>query len=182
MAPSPGGPGGEPRPQSELFRQVYAELRRIAGGYFQKIPHGETLQPTALVHEVYLKLSREGDVPREREHFLAVAATAMRQILVDHERARRAQKRGGEATRITITANLGLERPSIEEIDLLALHEALAALGELSERQARVVEMLYFGGLTVDEAAGVLGVSASLVEKEWRRARAWLRRELAATR
>jgi RNA polymerase sigma-70 factor, ECF subfamily len=180
--PPPDVPPGGGEPAERLFGLLYAELRSLAQSYFRRQPSGQTLQPTALVHEVYLRLAQRDDAGfRGREHFLAVAATAMRQILVDHERARHAQKRGGEATRITITGNFGLANDSSagSEIDVLALHEALLALAELSPRQARVVELLYFGGLTTAEASVALEVSESLVEKEWRRARAWLRRELS---
>ncbi len=164
-----------------LFERVYAELRTLANSYFRKLPRGSTLQPTALVHEVYLRLARRPEAPFEgREHFLAVAATAMRQILVDRERARRTQKRGGEASRITLTGQAGPSDEAPEVVDLLALDAALTALAALSPRQARIVELLYFGGLTAEEAAATLEISLSLVEKEWRRARAWLRRELAS--
>ena len=165
-----------------LFKSCYTELRVLADGYFRQRSRESTLQPTALVHEVYVRLAGGPGISfKSRQHFLAVAAVAMRQILVDRERRRRAGKRGGGATRITITQDIAPEpRPDREVIvDILALDTALNALATLSPRQARIVEMLSFGGLTVDEAAEVLDVSLSLAEKEWRRARAWLRRELA---
>lgn len=167
-----------------LFNECYAQLRSLAGGYFRRSrDRNDTLQPTALVHELYVRMVRSsGAAFRDREHFLATAASAMRQILVDRERRRRASKRGGHAIRVTIDHDLDAARKGAHEaiVDLLALDTALRALAEVNRRRAQIVEMLYFGGLTVDETAGVLEVSVSLAEKEWRLARAWLRRELAS--
>jgi RNA polymerase sigma-70 factor, ECF subfamily len=158
-----------------LFVRVYEELRGLARGYLRGASH--TLQPTALVHEAFLRMVRQPHGWQDRNHFVAVAATAMRQILVDHARRRAAAKRGGGQSPVTLT-----ELPDdagTGPIDLLALDEALQRLAAVSPRQARIVELRCFGGLTVDETAEVLGISGSLAEKEWRRVRAWIRRELA---
>lgn len=161
-----------------LFPVVYDQLRRLAQGYLRQAPH--TLQPTALVHEVYLRVSRESAAPTDRSHFVAVAATAMRQILTDHARRKYARKRGGGAARVTLDGSaLADGHGEGRAVDVLAVNDALERLAALSERQARIVELQFFGGLTVDEVAQVLEVSKSLVEKEWRRARAWIQSQLA---
>jgi RNA polymerase sigma factor (TIGR02999 family) len=167
---------------SALFESCYAELRSLADAYFKRKSRNDTLQPTALVHEVYVRLARSSSVViRDREHFLALAATAMRQILIDRERGRRSRKRDG-GTQITITRDLIPDQGDQDAIvDVLTLDAALRTLAEVSPRQAHLVEMRYFGGLTVDETAAVLDVSVSFAEKEWRVARAWLRRELASS-
>ena len=164
-----------------LMPLVYGELRRIAASYLRSERGGHTLQPTALVHEAYLRLAREaGEKIRDRDHFIAVAATAMRQILTDHARRRHAQKRGGAAVRVTLDgALLGDGAGEAAAVDVLSINAALTKLAELSPRQARIVELQFFGGLTVDEVARVLDVSKSLVEKEWRRARAWIQQQMA---
>ncbi len=164
----------EPRPRHPL---VYEQLHRLAEGYFRRQPKGHTLSPTALIHEAYLKLvDREGGRWKDRTHFLAVAATAMRQILVDHARGREAVKRGGGRQRITLDESA---MPSAErDVDLLALDEALARLAGLDERKARVVELRFFAGLTVQETAAALGVSSVTVKRDWSMARAWIDREL----
>lgn len=162
---------------------IYGELRAIAGAIFRGHDAGHTLQPTALVHEAYLRLAEtESREWESRHHFLAVASKAMRQILIDHHRKKNAQKRGGGDgwERITLS---GLEiGASTPEVELLSLDEALRKLEALDPRQAQVVELRYFGGLTVDETAAVIGVSRTTVEGEWRHARAWLTRELADDR
>jgi RNA polymerase sigma factor (TIGR02999 family) len=176
----------DPSPSSEeksaIFESCYAELRALAEGYFRSRQRNNTLQPTALVHEVYVRLVRsEGVVIRDREHFLAVAATAMRQILIDRERTRRSRKRDG-GTPVAISRDLiPGEGDHDVVVDVLTVDGVLRALADVSPRQAHLVEMRYFGGLTVGEAAKVLDVSVSLAEKEWRVARAWLRRELASS-
>jgi RNA polymerase sigma factor (TIGR02999 family) len=174
--------GADGETATALFQSVYKELRELAEGYFRRKRGDDTLQPTALVHEVYLRLARSTASFKSREHFLAVAATAMRQILIDRERRRRARKRGGEGTRVTLTGDVVPSGARADDavVDVLALDAALRTLIQLSERQARIVELLYFGGLTVHETAAALDLSPSLTEKEWRRARAWLRRELAS--
>ena len=164
---------GDTGAAEELFPLVYDELRRMAHGYFRG-RGGETLQPTAVVHEAYLRLvDQTAGGWKDRAHFVAVAATAMRQVLVDAHRRRRAAKRGGDWRKVTLdqAARAG-DRG--EEVDFLELEEALARLAALDERQGRVVELRFFGGLKMDEIAHVLGVSKTTVEGDWRMARAWL--------
>ncbi len=182
--------GGEARAASEtapasgdaaasLFSLVYDELHRLAAAALRNERRDHTLQPTALVHEAYLRLAGEPDGRWEsRAHFLAVAAQAMRRILVDHARGRNALKRGSGWRAEPID---GLDLPTLpgdEPIDLLALDEALARLAALDPRQAQVVELRFFGGLTVEETAAVTGLSDRTVKREWQMARAWLRREM----
>jgi RNA polymerase sigma factor (TIGR02999 family) len=170
--------GGEAGAQEALFVCVYEQLRGLARGYLRGRAASHTLQPTALVHEAFLRMVRQPDGAHDRNHFIAVAATAMRQILVDHARRRAASKRGGGRSPVTLDERAPGAGGDV--VDLLALDQVLSRLAALSARQARVVELRCFGGLTVDEVAEVLDISGSLAEKEWRRARAWIRRELAA--
>ncbi|MBD3334679.1 MAG: RNA polymerase subunit sigma [Candidatus Eisenbacteria bacterium] len=161
----------------ELFPLVYSELRGLAAAYMRSERPGHTLQPTALTHEAYLRLTREQPAgPADRAHFFALAARAMRRILVEHARARKRHKRGGGWARITLTPSVAAaEAP---EIDLLALDGALTKLQENDSRKAQVVELLYFGGLTAREAAEVLGVTSRTVERDWQFSRLWLLREI----
>ena len=164
----------------ELFPLVYAELRRIAAREMRREKPGRTLQTTALVHEAYLRLLKDASLSFEnRAHFLGVAARAMREILIEHARARSARKRGGGAVRLTLD-DLVAPVPS-PSIDVLALDEALQRLARLDERHARVVELRYFGGLSVEETAAALELSPATVKRDWTLARAWLFRELAGT-
>ncbi len=169
---------GDEAAVSELLPVVYENLRALAGDFFRRERSDHTLQPTALVHEAYVKLlgSAGGDW-QGRAHFFAVAARAMRQILTDHARAKRAAKRGGSGReRITLS---GLKTPpATDGVDLMALDDALAKLGTIDERQCRIVELRFLAGLSVDDVALVLGISAPTVKREWRMAKAWLRREL----
>ena len=161
-----------------LLPLVYQELRAAAESYLGHERSDHTLQPTALIHEAYLRLvDRESLRFNDREHFLALAAQAMRRILVDHARGRRRVKRGGDRAKIPLNE----ETPAASDraVDLLALDEALASLKEVNGEHARLVELRFFGGLTIDETARVLGVSTSSVERGWRCARVWLYRELA---
>ncbi|MCP4594786.1 MAG: sigma-70 family RNA polymerase sigma factor [bacterium] len=169
---------GDSAAAHELLPLVYEQLRAMAGSYFRGQPSDHTLQPTALVHEAYLKLVHVPDGNWEdRMHFCAVAATAMRQILHDRARRRRAAKRGGDAKRVPLEQ---METPSGgHPVDMVALDDALERLAALDERQARIVELRFFGGLTVEQVAHVLEVSSRTIEKEWRRVRAWLSRELS---
>ncbi len=169
--------GGDDEAVGGLMPLVYDELRRIAARYMRREWRGVTLQPTALVHEVYMRLLRDRARDwRTRAHFVAIAATAMRQILVERARARGAAKRGGRGARVTVDSSaLAARAPAV---DLEAIDEALARLARFDARQARVVELRFFGGLTVEEAAEVLGLSPATVKREWSVARAWLRREL----
>ncbi|MFZ1936517.1 MAG: sigma-70 family RNA polymerase sigma factor [Thermoguttaceae bacterium] len=161
-----------------LFTAVYQELRNLAGRFFRKEAKGITLQPTALVHEAYLKLVDQSAVDWQgRTHFFAVAAQAMRRILVDHARRRGAAKRGGHKARLSLEEDLV---PDLEPSnDVLAVDEALSELAQFAPQQARLVELRFFGGLSVSEAAEVLGISKRSAEREWTMVRAWLRRELS---
>ena len=161
-----------------LFAAVYQQLRNLAGQFFRREPEGNTLQPTALVHEAYLKLVGQTRVDWQgRAHFLAIAAQAMRQILVDHARRHGAAKRGGNRHRIALDDNLVIE--SNRDVDLLALEDALTKLTKLDPRQAQMIELRFFGGLSIAEVAKVMGISKRSVEREWTMVRAWLRRELS---
>lgn len=165
----------------ELMELVYRDLRRRADAYLRRERTNHTLAPTALVHETYLKLVGESGIAwSDRVHFLAVAARAMRQILVDHARRRSAAKRGGEAERVTLT---NLPAPGGEmNVDLVALDAALERLAALDPVQARLVELRYFGGLTIEETADVLGSSPATVKRAWASARAFLFAELSGAR
>ena len=152
---------------------VYEELHRLASLYLSREAPGHTLQPTALVHEAYLRLVDQRRVDwRNRAQFLGVAASMMRRILVNHARDRSAGKRGGNRERVSLSL---VESPSGgANVDLIALEEALERLAGLDQRKTKVVELKFFGGLTIEEIAEVLGISAATVEREWAFARAWL--------
>lgn len=159
---------------------VYDELRRLAASYVRRERAGQTLQATALVHEAYLRLAGARERPwTGRTHFLAIAAISMRQILVDRARRRAAGKRGGARERITLDESLLSDTPDGAGVDLVALDDALQRLAALDPQQARIVELRYFGGLTVEETAEVVGVSAATVKRQWTVARAYLKRALA---
>jgi RNA polymerase sigma factor (TIGR02999 family) len=165
--------------QNDLMPLVYDQLRRIAAGYISRERPGQTLQATALVNEAYVRLAAER--PREfanKTHFLAIAALSMRQILVQRARARKAEKRGGAPQRITLDdRNIGhAHMPA--DIDVLALDEALSKLATFDPEQAKIVELRYFAGLTVEETAEVLGSSPATVKRHWAMARAWLKQSL----
>lgn len=173
---------GDAQAIERLLPLVYGELRGIAGRLFRREREGHTLQPTALLHEAFLKLTgRRDGVYRDRAHFYAVASQAMRQVLVDYARARRTAKRGGEATLVAIDEVRHGSAPTLAAVDVLAIDEALERLAALDREQAQLVEMRFFGGLTVEEIADVLGVSTPTVKRNWRLARAFLTRELAPT-
>ena len=162
-----------------LMPKVYADLRRVAAGYMRREAAGHPLQPTALVHEAYVRLVDQKHVQwRNRAHFFGVAANLMRRILVDHARRRRADKRGGDWERVTLAGDEAAI-DSHKEIDVLALHEALERLAAFDPQQERIVELRYFGGLTIEEAAEVLGISAATVVREWTIAKAWLRADMS---
>jgi RNA polymerase sigma-70 factor, ECF subfamily len=170
--------GGEASASQDLFPLLYEEMRDLAASYFARGRGTPTLQPTALVHEAWVKLSAGDQGFRGREHFMAVAALAMRQVLADHARRRRADKRGGGAERITLDdAVLASSDPAI---DLVALDDALAKLEKIDARSARVAEMRLLSGLGSAEAAKILGVTERTVQLDWRAASAWLERELGA--
>lgn len=169
---------GEGEAPERLMALVYGELRAIAGRYFRRERSDRTLQPTGLVHEAYLKLVDQTRVEwKNRGHFFAIASQAMRRILVDHARARRAEKRGAGAAALTLGVDLAQETP-VEPIDVLALDQALARLAAADAEQARIVELRYFGGLTLEETAEAVGRSLATVKRDWRTARAFLHREL----
>jgi RNA polymerase sigma factor (TIGR02999 family) len=161
----------------QLIPVVYDDLRRIAAGQMRREAAGQSLQPTALVHEAYVRLVDQRHVRwRNRAHFFGVAASLMRRILVDHARARLADKRGGGLERVTLAGDEGTGSPPI---DVLALHESLRRMAAFSPRQERIVELRYFGGLTIDEAAEVVGISSATLVREWTIAKAWLRADLS---
>jgi len=158
---------------------VYDELRRLAASYLRRERPGQTLQATALVNEAYIRLIAEkAHNWQNRTHFLAIAALSMRQILVQRARTRKAVKRGGDPQRITLDEQLLPAASGKGEVDVLALDTALEKLAALNERQAKIVELRYFGGLSVEEAAEALGISAATVKRDWTLARAWLKKEL----
>lgn len=170
--------GGNRRAQSELMPLVYAELRRLARGYMRGERPDHTLQATALVHEAYLKLVEEPAIDWQgRAHFFAVAAQLMRRILVDHARAHQAAKRGGLDHKMSLEEELIFSEAKSAE--LLALDEALVRLAEQDPRQARIVELRFFGGLSIEEIAEVLQVSPRTVKRDWNMARAWLYEEIS---
>jgi len=164
--------GGEEAAREELIDRVYAQLRQLARHRLSGERAGHTLQPTALVHEAWLKIAQAEPVDwRDRVHFIAVAARVMRQILVDDGRRRHAVKR--DSSNLT-TVQLQVEAESPQTVEILDLDEALVELERLDSAQARVVELRYFGGLTIEETAAVLGLSVATVNRDWRAARAWL--------
>jgi RNA polymerase sigma factor (TIGR02999 family) len=169
---------GEQAAADELLPLIYAQLHDLASSLMAGRRPGDTLQPTALVHEAYLKLL-PGRVAhwRDHEHFLALAAKAMRSVLVDHARRRRAQKRGDDGKPLSLDEAILLAFEG-RATDLLALEEALERLSVVSERAARVVELRFFGGLGTDEIARSLEITPRTVERDWRTARAWLHQEL----
>lgn len=169
---------GDQQVIEHLMPVVYQQLHRIARRYWNGQRPGHILQPTALIHEAYLKLA--GDEPQafeNRAHFFAVASIAMRQVLVNHAEARLAAKRGHGMVTVPLDEAQSLVLKDAQ--DVLDLHEALKRLGELDPRKSHVVELRYFGGLTIEETAQVLGISSVTVTREWQAARAWLARELA---
>jgi RNA polymerase sigma factor (TIGR02999 family) len=162
-----------------LLPAIYAELRRLAAAYLRKERSDHTLQPTALVHEVYLRVIDQRRVRwRNRAHFLAVASQLMRRILVDHARRRHASKRGGRHAPVSLGEIA--DCPAARDVDVAALDEALRRLAVVDPRQSRIIELRCFGGLTAEETAAVIGLSAPSVRREWAVAKAWLYRELLA--
>jgi RNA polymerase sigma-70 factor, ECF subfamily len=179
MAPRP------PNPEIEaLLPAVYDELRRLASSYLRRERDAQSLQPTALVHEVYLRMLHDKPMLfQNRAHFCAIAATTMRRILVERARARHALKRGGVAPRVTLDESLAEDPasaagPGPSAVDVLALDQALERLEAIDPARARIVELRYFGGLSVEETADELGLSPATVKRHWSVARAWLAREL----
>jgi RNA polymerase sigma factor (TIGR02999 family) len=164
---------------AQLLPQVYEELRRLAGSFLRKERPGHTLQPTALVHEAYLRLlDQRAPTWQNRAHLLAISARMMRRILMKHAEARGASKRGGDAPKLSL--DLALDVFAEREIPVQALHSALRDLEKIDARQGQIVEMRFFGGLSVEETAEVLGISPATVKREWSVAKVWLKREMAA--
>ena len=169
---------GDQAALDKLMPLVYSELRRLASNYLRRERPGHTLQPTALVNEAYLKLIDQKNAKwRNRAQFFGISAQLMRRILVDHARQHQAEKRGGaDQQRLSVTsAEQLVQQP---QVDLLALNEALDELATMDPQQSRVVELRFFGGLSIEETAEVLGVGHVTVERDWKMARAWLRRKL----
>jgi RNA polymerase sigma factor (TIGR02999 family) len=169
---------GDQAALDKLMPLVYSELRRLASNYLRRERVGHTLQPTALVNEAYLKLVDQRNAKwQNRAQFFGIAAQLMRRILVDHARQHQAVKRGGsDQKRLSITsAEVLIKQP---ELDLLALNEALDELGRMDPQQSRIVELKFFGGLSIEEIAEVLGIGHATVERDWKMARAWLRKQL----
>ena len=168
---------GDPQLQDRLYTAVYGELRALARVLMARERPDHTLRPTALVNEAYLRLIRTPDVAWEdRAHFFGIASRAMREILVEHARARAAEKRGGDRARVTLDE--GLAVAAGPDLDVIALHEALDGLAGVDQRAARVAELRAFGGLTAVEAAHLLGISKRTADADWNFARLWLRRRL----
>jgi RNA polymerase sigma factor (TIGR02999 family) len=163
----------------QLIDAVYDELRQRAKYYLNREHHPDhTLQPTALVHEAYLRLIKQDQVVwQNRTHFFAMASEMMRRILVDYARTQQAEKRGGEAIRLALDAALDLAVPQ-PDINLIVLDDALTELSELDPRQAKLVELRYFGGLSVEETAEVMQLSVATVMREWKITKMWLYRKL----
>jgi RNA polymerase sigma factor (TIGR02999 family) len=169
--------GGEPTAINELLPMVYDELRKLAKSYLRKERLNHSLQPTSLVHEAYLKMVNQPQVNWEnRAQFFGLAATMMRNILVDHARKRDAEKRGGGEIFVSLSHADRIGKQS--DVNLLALDDALKNLADNSPKHARVVELRYFGGLTIEETALVMSSSHATVERDWSFARAWLKKEL----
>lgn len=172
---------GENQAHDQLFPIVYNELRKIAANYMRRERSDHTLQATALVHEAYMQLVDQTRVTwQSRAHFFGVAAQLMRRILVDHARTQNALKRGGDAQKLSLDDSLGLASGPPVAFD--ELDEALTRLQQLDANQAKIVELRFFGGLTVEEVSEVIGSSTATIEREWRMAKAWLHGQLTAQR
>lgn len=164
----------------EILPLVYNEMKAIAARHMRRERDGHTLGATAVVNEAYFRLVEQTQIDwQDRTHFLAIASSVMRRLLVDHARAKLRGKRGGARRKVDLEEGLAIDDPDVDAV--LAVHEALERLSALDERQARVVEMRYFGGFSVDETAELLDISRRTVELEWTHAKAWLRRELRST-
>ena len=169
---------GNPAAPDRLMPLVYEELRRLASRYLNRERPDHTLQPTALVHEAYLRLVDQTQVTwQNRAHFIGVAAQMMRRILVDHARLHKVEKRGGHRRKLSLDEAVSFEER--RDVDLIALDDALADLGRLDPQQCRIVELRFFAGLTLDETAEVIGISRSTVKREWVMAKAWLYDQLS---
>jgi RNA polymerase sigma-70 factor (ECF subfamily) len=170
--------GGDPQALESLLPLVYHELHRLAVSFFSRERAGHTLQPTALVNEVYLRLVKQHQVSwQNRAQFFAIAAQMMRRILVSHARSRQAEKRGGAEQRITLEE--GMATAPERDVNLLNLDEALTKLETIDPHKSRMVELRFFSGLSVEETAEVMGVSARTIDRQWHTAKAWLHREMS---
>jgi RNA polymerase sigma factor (TIGR02999 family) len=170
---------GDETALERLLPLVEAELRRLARGYMARERGGHTLQPTALVNEAFLRLIDARDVRwQDRAHFVGMAARLMRRVLVDHARTRGYQKRGGGAARVTLTEGLAASAEPAQDLDLVALDRALEELAAADARKAKVIELRFFGGLSVEETAEVLHLSPDSIKRDWRLAKLWLLRAL----
>jgi RNA polymerase sigma factor (TIGR02999 family) len=167
---------GDPAAADRLLPLVYAELHRLAAAYMRRERQDHTLQPTALINEAYLRLAGEEVNWHNREHFIGVAANVMRRVLVDYARAHKAEMRRGGLRRVELDEGVAISEERFEE--LLSLDEALNRLMELNPRQARVVELRYFGGLSVEQIASILGIAPRSVKRDWALARIWLFKQL----
>ena len=168
---------GNQQALDELMPLVYNELHRLAARYLRRERQDHTLQPTALINELYLKIIDQRQVNwQNRAHFFGIAAQMMRRILVDHAQAHRYAKRGGGAQKLTFDEALAV--PAERDLDLIALDDALGSLAEIDPQQARIVELRFFGGLTIEETAEVLDISPATVKRDWNWAKAWLYREI----
>ena len=188
MSPEPGGVSdllrawgqGDARAREDLMPLVYRELRRRAGAYLRNERRNHTLQPTALVHEAYVRLvGQDGVTWQNRAQFFGVAAQMMRRILVDHARRHRAAKRPGAGAKVTLDDRIGAAKPY--DCEILWLDQALDDLAGVDARQAEIVELRYFGGLSEDEVATLMSISRATVTREWQTARTWLYRRMTRT-
>jgi RNA polymerase sigma-70 factor, ECF subfamily len=163
----------------QILPHIYGELRRLAGSYLRRERSDHTLQPTALVHEAYMKLVDQRQVKwQNRAHFFGIAAQVMRRILMDHARKHKAEKRGGEADKLPLEDEILVVSTNRSD-QLLALDEALETLAKLDPQKAKIVELRYFGGLSIEETAEVIGVSVPTINRQWRTAKAWLYGQLS---
>ncbi|MEW6736120.1 MAG: sigma-70 family RNA polymerase sigma factor [Acidobacteriota bacterium] len=175
---------GDEKVKDRLFELVYPKLRKMAQNYFRSEHHNHTLQPTALVHEAYLRLVNQREVTwQDRGHFYRIGSLVMRRILVEHARNKKAAKRGANNVSITLSdaVNIPVEQ-DLNAIDILALDEALKELAAFDERKSKIVEMRYFGGLSIENTTEALGISIATYHREWKKARAFLLLELNKTR
>ena len=172
---------GDRQALEALLPLVYDELRMLAGRYLRRERSGHTLQSTALVHEAYLRLVDQRNVQwQNRAHFFAVAAQMIRRILVDHARKTQAEKRGGQAPRLSLDEAIAVAQG--RDVDLVALDDAMNGLAAIDEQQARIVELRFFGGLSIEETAEVLKISPATVKRDWVMAKSWLYREMTGSR
>jgi RNA polymerase sigma-70 factor (ECF subfamily) len=168
--------GGDPAAAERLLPLMYTELHRLASAYMRRERQDHTLQPTALINEAYLRLAGDDVDWQNREHFIGVAARVMRRVLVDYARAHKAEMRGGGLKRVELEEGIAISKERSEEV--LSLDEALSRLMELNPRQARVVELRYFGGLSVEQVGSILGIAPRSVKRDWALARIWLFQQL----